>query len=80
MGVRFITRRGCSLCEERIGIVRTLSRIFAVPLTVEELTHDDPAGFSERIPVVCDENGNVLLEGAFGRGSALRTLWKIRRG
>lgn len=80
MSLRFVTRPGCSLCQERLPFVRKLAGFLGVELIVEDLGETHPPDFSERIPVLLSMDGFVLAEGAFGRRDALCAVWAARRG
>ena len=58
--MKFLTRQGCHLCEDALALFD------GVPLEVVDIDLDLTllAEYDHRVPVVLDESGRVLLEGA----------------
>ena len=50
VSLRFVTRAGCSLCQERLPVVQRLTRLLGVSMVVEDLGETHPPDFAERIP------------------------------
>jgi hypothetical protein len=77
--VVFLTRRGCSLCEEAEPKVRAAARwlrleVRSVDVDVEAAALADRYG--ERVPVVLAPGGREIASGRFGFG---RLLWLLLR-
>ena len=75
--VVFLTRRGCSLCDEAEPRVRAAARWLRLDLRVADV---DEAGLGERygdrVPVVLGPGGREIAAGRFGFG---RLVWRLLR-
>lgn len=79
--ITFITRRGCTLCEEALpGVLQWAERL---QLGVEMVDVDE-AGLAERfgtvVPVVLGPEGDVLLAGRWGGLRLMRMMLRARYG
>jgi hypothetical protein len=75
--ITFLTRRGCSLCDETLARLEPLAGRAGVDVAVEDV---DDAGLAaehgERVPVILDRDGRVL---AWGRIGDVRLRWSVLR-
>lgn len=68
--LEFITRTGCTLCDEAEPEVRRLAGMVGMEMIVRDVDSEPGlAEFGERVPVVLSPTGQVLAE---GRISSLR--------
>lgn len=70
----FVTRRNCRLCEEAAPIVDKYARRagFAVAIVDVDSVDELVGRYGERVPVLLDESGAVLVEGRF-EGAEVKT-------
>lgn len=59
--LRFLTRQGCHLCEDALQLLR------GIPLEIVDVDLDLTLleQYDERVPVLLDASGDVVLEGRF---------------
>lgn len=69
---RFLTRRGCHLCEDALWLLRS----GGVEVEVVDVDADDVlrGRYGERVPVVLDDAGRVLYEARDGPEALSRLL------
>lgn len=67
--LRFLTRQGCHLCED------ALAMLAGVSFDIIDIDHDPDLLllYDERVPVLLDSSGDVVLEGLF-TDDAVRAL------
>ncbi|MFH2073432.1 MAG: glutaredoxin family protein [Actinomycetota bacterium] len=80
--VIFVTRQGCTLCDEALpGVVGWAERL-GLELSVVDV--DASPGllerFDHRVPVVLSSDGEVLLEGRWGGLRGARMMLRARYG
>ncbi len=64
LGIEFITRQGCTICEEALETVHGIAERLGVPVHIRDVDEEPGlADFSERVPVVLSASGQVLAEG-----------------
>lgn len=64
LGIEFVTRKGCQLCDEALPTVRSVASSLGVPVNLRDVDEDPAlADFTERVPVVLSASGQVLAEG-----------------
>jgi hypothetical protein len=77
----FLTRSGCSLCEQGLDLVVRAARLRRVDVEVVDVDGDpdlvEPYG--DRVPVILSDDGEVLAEGRISKADALRAV-KVSRG
>jgi hypothetical protein len=77
--IGFVTRPGCSLCEEMRPAAEAAARRAGFGLRIVDV---DRAGLTERygdrVPVVLGPGGSVLAEGWFATASLWRRLLGVR--
>lgn len=67
--LRFLTRQGCHLCEDAVALLAGVS------FDLIDIDHDPDLLllYDERVPVLLDSSGDVVLEGRFTE-DAVRAL------
>ncbi len=79
--LEFLTREGCSVCDEVLARLRVPARLLRV--RIEEIDVDrEPdlqARFGGRVPIV-RVGGQVVAEGRATAGEAWRAVWRARKG
>jgi hypothetical protein len=79
--VTFLTRDGCSLCDEALRKLRVPAELLRVG--IEQVDVDGDADlvsrFGDRVPVVLSA-GEVVAEGLITRGQAWGAVWRARKG
>jgi hypothetical protein len=80
--ITYVTRKGCTLCEEAFpGVQRWAERL---GLTIALVDVDESPAlhevFDHRVPVVLSEEGDVLLEGRWGSIREARMMLRARYG
>jgi len=80
--VTFITRQGCTLCDEALpGIQGWVDRLGLVMAVVDvDESPDLLERFDHRVPVVLSDEGDVLLEGRWGGLREARMMLRARHG
>lgn len=76
--VEFITRNNCPLCEKGEGVLRSVAKRWGLTVRLIDVDEDEALFdlFSDRVPVVLGEGGDVIAE---GRISALRLTAALLR-
>jgi hypothetical protein len=79
--MRFLTRRGCPLCEEAYALVVSLAAAEEIVVEVVDIDLDlELLGrYDERVPVLLDSAGGVLAEGHITERETARALRRARR-
>ncbi len=80
--ITFLTREGCTLCDEALAGLRAPARLFRVSVTtvdVDDFT-DLADQYGDRVPVMLSGGGAVLTEGRFSTRDAWGAVWRARRG
>jgi hypothetical protein len=77
--VRFLTRRGCPLCDEALPIVERVAARLGFAVVVEDIDSAGRAGeYGDRVPVVLSAGGRVVAGGRFGRARLWCALLRLR--
>jgi thiol-disulfide isomerase/thioredoxin len=79
--VTFLTRRGCTLCDEAWPHVAEWADRLQVGVEVVDVDAEGLAErYGDRVPVVLGPEGDELLAGRFGRLRVLRAMLRARYG
>ena len=80
--ITFITRQGCTLCEEALPGIQSWVERFGLGLAVVDVDEspDLLTDFDHRVPVVLSQEGEVLLEGRWGGLREARMMLRARYG
>ena len=78
--ITFLTRPGCGVCGQAAPKVARIARLLRCQLEFRDITKDPPLEdeFHLRIPVLLDEAGSVIAEGALTGWGTLRALLRSR--
>lgn len=76
--IEFLTRPGCGLCADALPRVRLVCRLLGRRLEVIDIAEDAllESELELRIPVLRNQQGQVLAEGRLGWKQA---YWAVRR-
>jgi len=65
--VRFLTRRGCPLCDEALPVVERAAARLGFAVVVEDVDTSGRTGeYGDRVPVVLSAGGRVVASGRIG--------------
>jgi len=80
--VTFVTRRGCTLCDEALpGIQGWVDRLgLEIAVVDVDESPDLLERFDHKVPVVLSDEGEVLLEGRWGGLREARMMLRARHG
>ncbi len=80
--ITFVTRRGCTLCEEELDDIRGWADRLSLELSVVDVDRspDLLRRFDHRVPVVLAAGGEVLLEGRWNGLREARMMLRARYG
>ena len=77
--VTFVTKQHCGLCDAAHERVVSAAKMLGIDLeTVDIGDRPDLEPYLERVPVVLDDVGTVLLEGRFGSIETYRKFLALR--
>ena len=81
MRIRFLTRGGCTLCDEALAALRGAASRRKVTIDVIDVDADASlaSDYGARVPVVLSDDGEVLAEGVISRREARSVLRRLRR-
>lgn len=74
--IRFLTRRGCPLCDEAYALVESLTATSDINVEVVDIDLDLELLdlYDERVPVLLDSEGTVIAEGQMTERETARVL------
>ncbi len=73
--IEYLTRPGCSLCEEITPTVRLVASVLGITLSEIDIDRrPDLTAYGNRVPVLRSNHGEVLAEGVITRGAVVRAL------
>ena len=77
--LRFLTRDGCSLCDDALAKVTSVVRWLPIEVAVVDITSDPglEEEFHMRVPVLLDRHDQVVAEGEIGLGGAARACLSV---
>ncbi|MGD2102578.1 MAG: glutaredoxin family protein [Acidimicrobiia bacterium] len=77
--IRFLTRRGCHLCDDARPVVMAVARRLAIEVVEVDIDTDDElvGNYGLRIPVVLGPGDEVLAEGVIERGALRRSVREV---
>lgn len=79
--VTFVTRKGCTLCDEAWPDVAEWAERLRLAVRVIDVDDEGLADrFGDRVPVVLGPDGEELLAGRFGRLRVARAMLRARYG
>jgi len=80
--ITFVTRQGCTLCEEALPGIQSWVERLGLEMTVSDVDQSPGllADFDHRVPVVLSHEGEVLLEGRWGGLREARMMLRARYG
>lgn len=80
--ITFVTREGCTLCEEALPGIRGWAERLGVSMEVVDVdaSSDLLARFDHEVPVVLSGEGEVLLAGRWGPLREARMMLRARYG
>ena len=79
--ITFVTRRGCTLCDEARPEVAAWAERLGLTMAVIDVDDEDlTEAYGDRVPVVLSEAGDELLSGRWGPLRLARMMLRARYG
>lgn len=80
ISIRFLTRKGCHLCEDALAVLRPIASKAGVGIEIIDIDLDLDllTIYNDRVPVVERSNGTVIAEGVIDPGVLASAITALR--